>query len=128
MEHVLDMALRLGGCTKIQVSIAFVKSESETQINTLKNEAIEEIYGKSTRHGSVSRLADPRITFFKKNHKTPFFISSRGVCVPNFRSVSFFIWPDGPVQTNKATDTFTSKNLSILDPLLPGWPGGNFYL
>ena len=53
--------------------------------------------------------------FFGKKQKTCFFIWSRGVYVLNFRSVSFFVWPGDPGQTQ---DTFTSEKMNILDRLL----------
>ena len=40
----------------------------------------------------------------------------RGVCVPNFRSVSYFVWPGGV--THKRIPTYTSENRNILDRLL----------
>ena len=39
----------------------------------------------------------------RKIHMTRQFFEAREVGVPNFRSISFFVWPGGPVQ-NKLTD------------------------
>ena len=36
-----------------------------------------------------------------------------GVCVPNFRSVSFFVWPGDPVKTDKPTDRPTYVQVKI---------------
>ena len=41
-----------------------------------------------------------------------------GVCVPNFRSVSFFVWPGGVTQIHTYTNNYTSENRNILDRLL----------
>ena len=53
-------------------------------------------------HDSFSRLA-PLGVIFSKKQKNRFQIGSRRVCVPNFRSVSFFLWPKGAVQTHRPT-------------------------
>ena len=42
----------------------------------------------------------PQGHFFDKT-KNLFWIRSLGVCVPNFRSVSFFVWPGGVAQLHK---------------------------
>ena len=47
----------------------------------------------------------PKGHFFEKN----IFRYGLGMCVPNFRSVLFFVGPGVPVQTNKPIDTFTSE-------------------
>ena len=41
--------------------------------------------------------------------KTSLYKWSRGVCVPNIRSVSFFVWSVGEAQTHTPTDIYTSK-------------------
>ena len=43
-----------------------------------------------------------------------------GVCVPNFRSVSFFVWPGDVTHINKYTNTqiYASEFKNILDRLL----------
>ena len=44
-----------------------------------------------------------------------------GVCVLNFRSVSFFVWPGDVTQINKYINTYTnaqSEIRNILDQLL----------
>ena len=38
--------------------------------------------------------------FYEKKQKNYFWIWSRGLCVQNFKSLSFFVWPGGSVQTN----------------------------
>ena len=48
------------------------------------------------------RLAAHRINFSKKQ-KTCFQIRSMGVCVPVFRSVSFFVWSGCPMQSDQQT-------------------------
>ena len=50
------------------------------------------ICGKSTWHGSFSRLKAVAGIYSKKQK------TSMGVCVPNFRLVSFFIWPGDVTQ------------------------------
>ena len=72
------------------------------------NKAIDVICGTSTWHGSLSRLAAPRVIFFEKT-KNLFYIRSMGVCVANFRSVSFFVWSGGV--TNTQIHTYTSENI-----------------
>ena len=37
---------------------------------------------------------------------------SMGVCVPNFRSVSFFVWSGGVTQINTYTYTSEIRNIS----------------
>ena len=41
--------------------------------------------------------------FEKKKQNIRFWIWSRGMCVPTFRSVSFSVRPGGPVQTDGPT-------------------------
>ena len=41
-----------------------------------------------------------------------------GVCVPNFRSVSFFVWPGDVTETYTEINTYTSETRNILDRLL----------
>ena len=45
-----------------------------------------------------------------------------GVCVPNFRSVSFFVWPGDVTHINKQIHkhTYTSEIRNILDRMLTG--------
>ena len=68
------------------------------------NKAIEEICGKSTWHDSFSRLAAVTRIFSTKQ-KTRFYMRSMRVCVPNIRSVSFFVWPGDVTEINTYTNT-----------------------
>ena len=61
------------------------------------------------RHSSFSRAGALRATFFEKT-----FLDI--VCVTNFRSVAFFVWPGGVTQTH--THIYTSTNKNILERLL----------
>ena len=63
------------------------------------DKAIEEM----TRH--FFKASGPRDHFFEKT-KTRFETWSRGVCVPSFRFLSFFVWSQGPVQP---TDIYKIK-------------------
>ena len=54
------------------------------------NKPIVEVCGKSTWRRSFLRLKAPRVIFTKKGKKK-FYTWSRGVCAPNFRSVSYFL-------------------------------------
>ena len=58
--------------------------------------------------------------FFQKNKKKTFLdkVHGMGVCVPNFSSVSFFVWPGGVTQLNKYIHKYTSEIRNILDQLL----------
>ena len=60
----------------------------------------------SSRHGD-----------FFKTQKTCFQIRSMGVYLPNFRSVSFFVWPGGVTQINKQIHIYSSEFRIILDRL-----------
>ena len=51
------------------------------KIIVIKDKAIEEISEKSTRPGSLSRLAALRVTLSKKKHKQPVFSYGLGDCV-----------------------------------------------
>ena len=75
------------------------------------NKVIQEISGWSMLCGSYSRIAVPRVTFWKKE-KNRFLIWSMGVCVPNLRSVSFFVWQGCMTHTHTRTHTeiCTSEN------------------
>ena len=55
----------------------------------------------SGRHGDV----------FQK--KISFQIRSMGVCVPNFRSVSFFVWPGGVTQINTYINKYTHIQVKL---------------
>ena len=63
------------------------------------------------------RASDPHCHFFRESKKTFFRIWFRGMCVPNFRAVSF---PFGQEVPYKQIDRsiFTSENRNILDRLL----------
>ena len=41
-----------------------------------------------------------------------------GICVPNFRSVSFFVWLGDMTQINKYIHKYTSEIRNMLDQLL----------
>ena len=60
--------------------------------------------------GSISRLRGFRVTVSKKRKKL---ITSRGVFVPNFRSVSYFFWSGGGDQVkdtqNRQTHFYTRE-------------------
>ena len=49
--------------------------------------------------------------FFEKQ-KTRFQIRSMGVCVPNFRSASFFVWPGDVTQINTYTNIQVKLGIS----------------
>ena len=67
----------------------------------------QQFFVASGRHGD----------FFEKTKKSVFKRSMR-VCVPNFRSVSFFVWPAGVTQINTKIHTYTSEIRNILARLL----------
>ena len=67
---------------------------------------------------SISRLRGFRVTVSKKRKKL---ITSRGVFVPNFRSVSYFFWSGGGDQvkdTEQADTLLYEGNRNILYYLL----------
>ena len=43
-----------------------------------------------------------------------------GVCVPNFRSVSFFVWPGDMTHINKKINTYTHTYTSEFKNILGG--------
>ena len=55
--------------------------------------------------------------FFEKT-KNPFSDKVYASIVPNFRSVSLFVWPGDVAQINKQIHTYTSEFRNILDRLL----------
>ena len=71
----------------------------------IQNKVIEEICEKSTWHGRFSRVTAFFRVIFSGQQNNCFLISSRGRCVLNFRSLSFFVWPGRPLQANSQTCT-----------------------
>ena len=51
----------------------------------------------------VTRLAALRVTFSKKQKQLFLDIVWGSVCVPNFRSLSFSVWPGAPIQIDRPT-------------------------
>ena len=56
--------------------------------------------------------------FFEKQNKNSFLDMSWGVCAPNFRSVSFFVWPGGATHINTYTHILVKKGVSSTGWLL----------
>ena len=95
---------------KGQVEKIRIKQVVRVRIKVFKN--FQTTYWKNQQQSNRGDMRKIPVTrqFFEgsgpKGHfskKKTFKISSRRVCVPNFRSVSFFVWPGGPVQTDKPT-------------------------
>ena len=49
--------------------------------------------------------------FFEKTKKKPFQIRSMGVCVLNYRSVSFFVWPGSVTQIHTYINKYTNTHI-----------------
>ena len=78
-----------------------------------RNQAIceYEMCEKSMGQCSLLRLASIRVTI-SKIQKTHFYIWFRGVCVLNFRSLSFLVWSGGVAQPHMTptNETFIQSN------------------
>ena len=64
--------------------------------------------------GQFFEASGPQGHFFEKTKKKKrFYKGPMGVCVPNFRSVSFFVWPGGVKQINEQIYTHIQVSLGI---------------
>ena len=69
-------------------------------------------YAENPRDTPVFRSLRPSRVFFSKKQKTRFQIRPMGVCVPNFRLVSFFVWPRDVTQINTYTNIQVKLGIS----------------
>ena len=100
-------SLKIGYCALSQLNAVAFRLVWE--VNYISNKVIEEMCEKSTWHGWFSRPAASFRVIFSRKQRNLFQILSRGRCVHNFRSISFFVWSAGLVQKSQACIQLLNK-------------------
>ena len=79
--------------SKFLTVLSSVWYRNATSLLKLKETRQSRGYAENHGTGQCFEASGPQGHFFEKNKKKRFRMWSRGVCVPNFRSVSFSVWP-----------------------------------